>query len=248
MSPTRISPEESAASQYHISSDNPTTQFRQAHGGEIVYDIETRTWAHEHPNEWDDIPHFGLAVACSWCDCHGHHFFVYSDDINAAITLHDHLLKHSRLISFNGIRFDNPIIAHDAGQPVADLNLRSFDILQNIQARLGHRLKLEQLIQETLGKCKSGSGIDAVAWWKQYERLHDADPLAALEHLHAIKRYCAYDVRLTRELYDFGIQHGFVCYVSRGCRYRVEVDWNPGAPAPERTVPVADPLGDDIEI
>jgi len=27
---------------------------------EIVYDIETRTLAEEHPGGWDDVEHFGL--------------------------------------------------------------------------------------------------------------------------------------------------------------------------------------------
>lgn len=254
MSPTRIPPEEPNSSQYHITPDSPFGPFRQS-PGEIIYDIETRTWAHEHPNEWNDIPYFGLAVACTWCECHGYHFFIYGDELHthgAANALYNFLLKHSRIIGFNNLRFDNPIIANDAGRPVANLDIRSFDILQDIQARLGHRLKLEQLTEGTLSKLKSGAGIDAVAWWKQYEAyeaLDSKNPVAALEYLHAIKNYCADDVKLTRDLYRFGQDHGFVRYMSRGCRYRVKVDWNPGAPAPELTVLVAEPIGEEnIEI
>lgn len=196
---------------------------------EIIYDIETRTAAEDHPGGWDDIPHFGLALAVTWNDANG---FRSWDD---ALDLYEELLRFDRLVGFNQIHFDNPIIAHDAGRAVEPLNRRSFDLLIDLQIRLGHRVSLDQLAEGTLDAGKSGSGLQAVAWWKAYQSLKDTDPDEAAGFLKRLKLYCLSDVELTRDVYRFGLEHGHVYYRHRVARYRVAVDWRPGALPPVRT-------------
>jgi hypothetical protein len=42
----------------------------------------------------------------------------------------------------------------------------SFDVLEELHKLLGHRVKLDQLAKDTLGKSKSADGVEAVGWWR----------------------------------------------------------------------------------
>lgn len=210
---------------------------------EIVYDIETRTWASEHPGGWDDIENFGLALAITWCEC------CSFQDFTDAGQLYDHLIAHDRVVTFNGLRFDNTIVAADAGRPRRPLDTCTFDILADLTSRLGHRVSLDQLAEGTFYRRKSADGEKAVAWWNAYEALRGAEPDEAHKYLQKLKHYCLEDVELTRDIYHHGLKHGHVWYMYHGTRWQVEVDWRPDAPPPALTTPVADPKGgEDIVI
>jgi len=67
--------------------------------------------------------------------------------------------------------------------------------MEEVVKHLGHRLSLDSIAQATLGKGKSGSGLDALKWFKE-------------GRFDLITKYCLDDVRLTKEVYDYGKQHG----------------------------------------
>src|SRR5919197_4799030 len=123
----------------------------------IVYDIETRTQAEDHPRGWDDIPRFGLALAVTWDEQHG--FRTWRE----AAPLFDELIQFPRIVTFNGLRFDNAVVAFDARRPKADLDTRSFDLLVRLTQQLGHRIKLGQLAAG-LGLRKTSTGEGAINW------------------------------------------------------------------------------------
>ena len=66
----------------------------------------------------------------------------------------------------------------------------SLDLLEVIAQSLGFRVKLDDVAQATLGYGKSGHGLQAVEWWKQGDQ--------------KIKDYCLQDVKVTKEVYEFG--------------------------------------------
>lgn len=115
------------------------------------------------------------------------------------------------IIGFNSIHFDIPVL-----QPYfSKLNLTTLpqlDILQEISTALGHRLKLESVALGTLASKKSGSGLDAIRWYRE----GDFDSLA---------RYCQDDVRLTRDLYEYGCRHGKLFYFSGGEKLGIPISW-----------------------
>ena len=104
------------------------------------------------------------------------------------------------LIGFNIRRFDVPVLQPYLPFPAATIPL--LDIMEDIVKNLGHRLSLDSLAQATLGRGKSGSGLDALKWFKEGK-------------FDLITKYCLDDVKLTKELYDYGKQHGRLFATSR---------------------------------
>lgn len=101
------------------------------------------------------------------------------------------------LIGYNSDHFDIPILnKYYAGDLAA---IKSVDIMKEVRNVLGRRLRLDNLAEATLGKKKSGNGLEAVRWWKQ----------GLVEKVMA---YCLDDVRITKELYDYARQNGSLKY------------------------------------
>ena len=64
------------------------------------------------------------------------------------------------------------------------------------------RISLNAIAQQTLGTQKTGDGLDAIAYYQNQEW----DKLA---------KYCMKDVAITRDIYDFGRQKGYVSYLNK---------------------------------
>lgn len=115
------------------------------------------------------------------------------------------------LIGFNSKGFDNVVL-----QPYFDdLDLSKIphiDMLEVIKEQLGFRIKLENLAQTTLGEGKSGSGLDAIRYYRlgEHEKLHE---------------YCLDDVRVTRDVYEYGKTHGYLWYLESGSPKKVKSTW-----------------------
>ena len=124
-------------------------------------------------------------------------------------------LAHADLvIGFNSKNFDftvlQPYFSH------FDLSkLPHLDILEEIVYSLGHRLKLETIAQATLGRGKSGDGMDAINFYRKGD-------------WKALEKYCLDDVRITKEIYDYGLAHGHIWYTSEGEREKIKVRWAQG--------------------
>jgi len=85
----------------------------------------------------------------------------------------------------------------------------AFDVLEEIHKLLGRRVKLDQLAKDTLGKSKSGDGVEAVGWW----RAGDKDRVAA---------YCEQDVAILRDVVEHGRAKGYVVVAAQ----QVTVKWD----------------------
>lgn len=130
------------------------------------------------------------------------------------------LAESTRLIGFNIRRFDLPIL-----QPymkhlrLADLPY--LDLLEDLESVLGHRVSLQSVSQATLNEKKSGSGLDAIRYYREGD-------------IENLKKYCLNDVRLTKEVYEFGKRFGHIYYQSKdgANRLRANVAWrDPEPPA-----------------
>lgn len=132
--------------------------------------------------------------------------YNYATDVFKAFTedefaeLEKLLRNASRVIGFNSKHFDFPVL-----QPHVSVNLKTvqhLDLMQGVEAHLGFRVSLDNLAKMTLGISKSGHGMDAIEWWRA-------------GNIDAIKKYCLDDVRITRDLYEYGKTHGSVLFEPR---------------------------------
>lgn len=121
------------------------------------------------------------------------------------------LESSSLLIGFNITEFDLPVL-----KPyyVGDLmKIPRLDLLTSVQEAIGRRIALNEFARETLKTQKSGHGLQAIDFYnegKWDELIH----------------YCLDDVRITRDLYEFGKKKGEIYYLSPFGRRTVKVDWN----------------------
>jgi len=105
-------------------------------------------------------------------------------------------------------RFDLPVL-----QPYLPFSVSAIpvlDIMEEIVKNLGHRVSLDSLAKATLGRGKSGSGLDALRWFKEGK-------------LDLITQYCLDDVKLTKDVYDYGKAHGKLFVTSRFSDERLQV-------------------------
>src|SRR4051812_8920407 len=92
------------------------------------------------------------------------------------------------LIGYNSDHFDIPILNK---YYTGDLTkIKSIDLLKEVRNVLGRRLKLDNIAEATLGRNKTGHGLDAVKWYEQGE-------------FEKLKSYCEEDVRITRDIYEY---------------------------------------------
>ncbi len=102
-----------------------------------------------------------------------------------------------QIIGFNIKDFDFQVL-----QPYLNFDVNTLpylDILEEIEKVLGHRIKLEDVAQGTLGKGKSGSGMDALLYFKQ-------------GRWDNLEKYCLDDVKVTKQVYDYALKNGKLLY------------------------------------
>lgn len=105
------------------------------------------------------------------------------------------------LITFNGDHFDIPLLNKYYSGDLT--KIKSLDLLVEVKNSLGRRIKLDTLAEATLGKNKSGHGLDAITWWQQGE-------------IEKIIKYCIEDVKITKEIYEYALKHGKLKYKDLG--------------------------------
>lgn len=113
------------------------------------------------------------------------------------------------LIGYNSDHFDIPILNR---YYTGDLTkIKSLDLLAEIKNVLGRRLKLDSVAQATLGKGKSGNGLDAIKWWEagEYEK---------------VIKYCIEDVKITKEVYEYALKNGKIRYSDFGTKKDIPLD------------------------
>lgn len=124
------------------------------------------------------------------------------------------------VVGFNIKRFDYPVLEPYLKRSLK--NVPTLDIMEDVERFLGHRLSLDTLVKATLGEGKTGHGLDAIRFFR------DGD-------LEKLKSYCLADVRLTRDLFEYGKRHGLLRYQKNGDYYSIPVNW--GKPTAVQTAP-----------
>jgi hypothetical protein len=174
----------------------------------VYFDLETRRTAND-VGGWGNKHLMGISVACTY-STKLQEYMIYTEDETQALI--DQLRRADLVVGFNHISFDYEVLM---GHSLFDFRdqLHSFDLLVDLEKLLGHRIKLDAVAAATLGTGKTADGLDALKWWQQ--------GLVA-----KIAEYCCYDVKVTKCVHEFGVEHGFVKYHDRnGREQQVKVNW-----------------------
>jgi DEAD/DEAH box helicase domain-containing protein len=173
-----------------------------------VFDLETQRSAAE-VGGWQHADRMGISCGVIY-DARRKAFHSYLEDQTADLI--SHLQRLDLVIGFNINRFDYRVLQGYSSFDFTTLN--TLDILEEIHNHLGYRLSLAHLVQETLQARKTADGLQALRWWKQ-GRIHD------------IIAYCKMDVKLTRDLFEFGCQKGYLVFRNRNQKkIRIPVNWH----------------------
>ena len=187
--------------------ESAKTTKRETESRIQYFDLETQKSA-DDVGGWGNIHKMKLAVGVVW-DSIDQDYFVYEEKDAKALV--EKLRKADLVIGFNVIGFDYTVL-----QPYSDFDLQeinTFDMLVDVKKLLNFRLSLNHLAQHTLNAKKSADGLISLQWYKEGK-------------IDKIIHYCKQDVEITRDLYLFGEEHGYVNYQSRsGNPLQLEVNW-----------------------
>jgi len=172
-----------------------------------VLDIETRRSAME-VGGWNRAERMGVSCAVLYDSKSDKFHTFYQDDMRK---LCQHLQKLDLVIGFNIMGFDYKVLS--GLSPFDFHSLPTLDLLMDVHKILGYRLSLDHLARQTLGCKKSADGLAALEWWKQGK-------------IEKIIEYCTQDVRVTRDLYRFGLGNKYLLFKNKGGQQvRVPVQW-----------------------
>jgi DEAD/DEAH box helicase domain-containing protein len=173
----------------------------------VVFDLETQRSFAEVGGR-SQFHRLGVSVGVAYRYDRDEFLVVTEDRISELIDL---LLEATLVVGYNIRGFDYEVLRAYTEEDLQ--KLPTLDLMFDLEQRLGFRPKLDSVVSATLGESKIADGMQALEWWQ-------------LGEVDRIIEYCQEDVRVTRDLYDFGKRHRWV-QVSRfgGSPRKVEVDW-----------------------
>jgi DEAD/DEAH box helicase domain-containing protein len=150
----------------------------------LVFDLETQ-------NSFDDVGgrdrnHLLKISVISVYSYPLDKYFCFEED--QVYRVGEMFQEADQIIGYNIKNFDFAVL-----QPYVNFDVNELpylDIMEEVVKVIGHRLKLDNLAQTTLGIGKNGDGLEAIKLYRQ-------------GRLEELKKYCTNDVKVTKELYDY---------------------------------------------
>ncbi len=149
----------------------------------LVFDIETK-------NSFDDV---GGRENLKDLDASVVGVYSYDEDKYYCFEEHEFpklgaMFKNAKLIvGFASKRFDVPVL-----EKYFTFNIGAiphYDILEEVEAKLGRRIGLGILAEANIGAGKNGHGMEAIELYRNGE-------------IEKLKKYCVNDVKITKEIFD----------------------------------------------
>ncbi|MES3031178.1 MAG: ribonuclease H-like domain-containing protein [Patescibacteria group bacterium] len=168
----------------------------------ITFDVETKNMFSDVAS--NDPVDLDISVVCIHDSETGEYTSYLQEDFPKLWPV---LEKADMLITFNGDHFDIPLLNKYYSGDL--LKIKSLDLMAEVKKTLGRRIKLDTLAEATLGKKKSGHGLDAIAWWQSGE-------------IDKIIKYCIEDVKITKDLYDYALKNGKLLYKDLGIKSSIK--------------------------
>lgn len=159
----------------------------------IVLDLETQKSFEEVGGRGKN--HLLKISVCGIYDYSTDQYLIYEEQ--ELPRLASILQSADQVIGFNIKNFDFEVL-----QPYLNFNIHEipyYDILEEIENVIGHRVKLEAVAQGTIGSGKSGNGLEALLYYKN-------------NRMDLLKKYCLDDVKVTKQVYDFALKNQKLLY------------------------------------
>lgn len=174
----------------------------------IVFDIETKN-AFDDVGGRENFRKLGISVLGAY-DYELGKFATYAEAELPKFA--ERLMRKPLLVGFNSRRFDTPILQEYVSFDLS--KLPQLDIMEEITKIVGHRVGLDSVAEATLGKGKSGSGLDAIRFWRE-------------GRIEELKKYCLDDVKITRDLFEYAAKNSEIFFTSKygPSKKRVIVKW-----------------------
>ncbi len=165
---------------------------------QVILDVETKKAFDEVGGFFPDrlgISFVGVCIREGWGE--GEMQGYYESDLPKLFPI---LEKADVVVGFNIDGFDMQTLAPYYKGDID--SIPTLDLLTRIKDSAGHRISLDLVAKETLGVGKSGDGLDAILYYRhgQLDKLRD---------------YCLQDVKVTRDIYDYGLKNGAVKFKNK---------------------------------
>jgi hypothetical protein len=173
----------------------------------VYFDLETQKSAAE-VGGWDRKRDMLMSVGVTYATGDGQYRIFGETQVDDLVK---QLMRADLVVGFNIINFDYDVLTKYT--PLDLHQVPTLDLMKDLEAKLGHRLSLESLAVPTLNAPKVADGMAALKWWKQGK-------------LMEIAEYCCFDVKITKQLHEYGRTNGQVLYVDKfGQKRSVKVKW-----------------------
>jgi len=157
----------------------------------IVFDVETKN-SFEDVGGYNHIQDLEVSVIGAY-SYNQDKYFCFEDK---ELQKFGELLKQAELlIGFSSKSFDIPVLKKYYNFNIAAIP--HFDILEEIEKILGRRIGLGLLAEANIGLSKTSNGLEAITMYQKGE-------------IEKLKNYCLQDVRITKEIFDFIREKGYL--------------------------------------
>jgi uncharacterized protein YprB with RNaseH-like and TPR domain len=158
----------------------------------------------------------GVSIAVTYSTARGTYEIYGEQDMER---LGEELVRADLVVGWNHLQFDYPVLQPYIFHTLAEQTV-NLDMMVDVEQRIHSRLKLDNVAAASLGSGKNDDGLDALRWWQDYKKSGDFEPL------RKIAEYCAYDVKVTKCVHEYALEHGHLKYDDRsGNIVEVQVDW-----------------------
>lgn len=176
-------------------------------GHYVVVDVETQKGFNEVDRK--KLHLLKVSVACIY-DSRTDKYLAFEE--REMLKLEEYMKKADLIVGFNVRDFDMEVLAPYLITPIK--NFPILDILEEFEKVRGHRIGLSSVAQATVGESKSGSGLDAIKYYQE-------------GRMEELKKYCIDDVRITKDVYEYGNKHGKIYFISNRDyqKHEVAINW-----------------------
>ena len=158
----------------------------------------------------------GVSVAVTYSTARGTYEIYPEHEMEK---LGEELIRADLVVGWNHLQFDYPVLQPYVFHTLAEQTV-NLDMMVELESQLGFRLKLDSVATASLGVGKTADGLDALKWWQEHKRTGEYEPL------EKIARYCAFDVKVTRQVHEYALANGFLKYEDKSGRIaEVAVPW-----------------------